>query len=114
MATPIPGIDTPTPTHRFFIYDPAGWGFRYFDSPEARDAGKDAIIQGYLDDGWDEEVEQVIAGEVTHKAAKVNIQLAPEQLDEEGHAEDGTYWGDFEMRCDYDLLPLEQAEAVAA
>jgi len=109
--------DTPSSTHRFFIYDPQGWGFAYYASAEARDAAKDGIIQSYLDDGWDEEVEQVIAGEVTHTCEKVNVEQRPEQVDEDGHAEDGTYWAEeWSYKCDYDLLPLaaEPVEAAAA
>lgn len=115
MTAPIPGFDTPTPTHRFFIYDPSGWGFRYFDSAESRDAGKDAIIQAYLDDGWDEDVEQVIAGEVTHVAAKVNVKPRPEVVDEDGLGEDGDYWAEeWDCKCDYDLVPLAPVVAEVA
>lgn len=66
--------DTPSQEYRFFIYDPAGWGFKYYRSAADRDACSDAIIQAYLDDGWDEEVENVVAGEVTHTCQKVNVE----------------------------------------
>lgn len=112
--TDLLGTENPSSTHRFFIYDPEGWGFRYFASPESRDAAKASIIHSYLDDGWDESVEQVIAGEVTHTCEKINVEHRPEVLDEDGHDADGTYWGDFDTRCDYDLLPLPATEAVAA
>ncbi len=112
------GTETPSSTHRFFIYDPDGWGFRYFDSSESRDAAKDSVIQSYLDDGWDESVEQVIAGEVTHTCKKVGVVMRPPavQLDADQCAADGTYWGEHEYRCGYDLLPLiaRDENAVAA
>lgn len=110
------GEDHPSSTCRFFIYDPQGWGFKYFDSPESRNAAKDAIIQSYLDDGWDEEVEQIVAGEVTHTCEKINVELRPadDALDEEGCDGEGTYWGDHDLRCDYDLLPLAADDQSAA
>lgn len=110
------GTEHPSSTHRFFIYDPDGWGFRYFDSPESRDAAKSSIIHSYLDDGWDESVEQVIAGEVTHTCQKVGVELRPPaaQLNTDKCAADGTYWGDFDHRCDYDLLPLTVVEKSAS
>jgi hypothetical protein len=107
--------DTPSSTHRFFIYDPQGWGFVYYASAEARAAAKDGIIQSYLVDGWDEDVQQIIAGEVTRACEKINVEHRPEQVDEEGNDEQGNYWAEeWSYKCDYDLLPLGQAEAVAA
>lgn len=109
--------DTPSSTHRFFIYDPQGWGFAYYASAEARDAAKDGIIQSYLDDSWDEEVGQVIAGEVTHVCEKINVEPRPDELDENGCDADGTHWPEeWAYKCDYDLLPLPAtpAEALAA
>jgi hypothetical protein len=108
------GTDHPSSTHRFFIYDPEGWGFRYFDSPESRDAAKDSIIQSYLDESWDESVSQIVAGEVTHTCEAIGVQHRPEELDGEGCDGEGTYWGDHDTRCDYDLLALSATEQSAA
>lgn len=100
--------DTPSQEYRFFIYDPAGWGFKYYRSAADRDACSDAIIQAYLDDGWDEEVENVVAGEVTHTCQKVDVEHRPEKLDDEGHDADGGYWApEWDYKCNYDLVPID-------
>jgi hypothetical protein len=100
---------TPSAEYRFFIFDALDGEFVYFRSPEDRDAAREDIIQLYLDDGWSEEVEQVVAGEVTHTCEKVGVVHRPEavELDAEGCDSEGTYWGeDYTYRCNYDLLPL--------
>jgi hypothetical protein len=99
----------PDAEYRFFIYDPEGDGFIYFRTVEERDAHQGMVIDGYLDEGWDESVEQVVAGEVTHSAQQVGREERPpeEQLDEEGCDGEGTYWGDFSYKCNYALLPID-------
>lgn len=98
----------PSAEHRFFIYDPHGNGFLYFATAEARDQARNWVIQSYLDDGWDDTVEQVVAGEVTQACQQVGREERPDdsELDENDCAGDGTYWGDFTYRCNYALLPL--------
>jgi hypothetical protein len=95
----------PDAEFRFFIYDPEGAGFMYFRSAEDRDQASEDVIQQYLDDGWDESVEQVVAGEISHTCQQVNREERPaaEELDEEGYDGEGTYWGDFDYRCNYAL-----------
>lgn len=106
----------PDAEYRFFIYDPEGNGFIYFRSPEERNAHQDMVIQDYLDDGWDESVEQVVAGELTHTVGQVDRTERPpeDQIDEEGCDVEGNYWGEFSYRCGYALLPLASEEAVKA
>lgn len=117
-AIDLSSSDTPEADRRFFIYDPEGNGFSYFKSAEARDAAKDNVIQAYLDDGWDDTVEQVVAGEVTHTCQKIDVVERPpaEEIDNEGYDLGGTYWDEsWSYHCNYDLLPLvaESAEAQA-
>lgn len=112
MRIDLSSTDTPAPDRTFFIYDPEGGGFSYFKSAEARDEAKENIIQSYLDDGWDETVEQVVAGEVTHTCQKINLVPRPpeDQIDEKGCDRDGEYWEpNWDYRCEYDLLPLSLA-----
>lgn len=99
--------DCASEQYRFFIYDPAGFGFKYYQTTEDRDKDQGNVIQAYLDDGWDEEVENVVAGEVTHTCQKINIEHRPEKLDEDGHDEDGNYWAaEWDYKCNYDLVPV--------
>jgi hypothetical protein len=107
MSIALESSDTPSAQFRFFIYDPEGNGFSYWQSPEARDEAKDNIIQAYLDDGWDDTVEQIVAGEVTHTCQKIDVQPRPDVLDDKGNDSEGNYWDEsWAYRCNYDLLPL--------
>ena len=108
--------DTPSVEFRFFVYCPNNAEFTYCRTAEARDRIADSVIQGYLDDGWDEMVEQVVAGEMTHYCAQVGREDRPEatELDAVGFDKDGKYWGEWAYTCNYDLLPLVSGAAVAA
>jgi hypothetical protein len=99
--------ETPSAEFRYFIYDPQGWGFLYFKSEEDRDAASSSVIQGYCDDGWDEEVTSVTAGEISHICSKTDVVERPEQVDEEGYDEHGEYWAEeWDCKCSYTLMPL--------
>lgn len=114
MRIDLSSTATPAPDRCFFIYDPEGAGFSYFESAEARDAAKDDIIRAYLDDGWDETVEQVVAGVLTHTCEKINVVPRPpeDQINENGLDQDGDHWEpDWAYRCDYDLVPLAAVTA---
>ena len=69
----------PDADHRFFIYDPCGPEFMFFKTAEERDAASRDVIAAHCDECWSEEVERVVAGEVTHQAVKTNIQHRPKQ-----------------------------------
>jgi len=100
---------TPSAEYRFFIYDALDGEFSYYRSAEDRDAAKRGVIESYLDDGWNDEVEQVLAGEITHTCQKIDVQERPpeNEIGEDGHDLDGMYWEpEWSYRCDYDLLPL--------
>jgi hypothetical protein len=98
---------------RFFVYDPVA-GFTYYATQHARDEAAKAIIAGYCDlsDGWDDEVENVIAGEITHAAQKSDVIKRPpdNELDEEGYDEEGYWWGDYKYQCSYVLIPVGGGE----
>jgi len=109
MNTTLDYSNSPTPEYRFFVHDPQGNGFMYFTSAEARDQASVDIIRAYLDDGWDEEVEYVVAGEITHTCEKINEQHRPDVIDAEGNDAEGQHWGEFETMCDYGLIALPAA-----
>jgi hypothetical protein len=103
---------SPDAEFRFFVFDPNDSDFTYYRSAEDRDKGADQVIQSYLDDGWDEMVEQVVAGEMTHFCGQTQREDRPEVLDENDCDGEGKYWGEWDYTCNYDLLPLV-AESVA-
>ena len=81
----------------------------YYRSKEERDQAAKEAIESYLDDGWDDEVEYVAAGELTHFAQVLNKQMRPSdsELDDETRDEDGIEWEDgVEWRGNYTLEPV--------
>ncbi len=101
---------SPDPQHRFFIYDPNDAQFHYFATAAERDQYNDTVIQSYLDDGWDDTVERVVAGEITHSTQQVDRGERPpaEEIDAEGYDEDGRYWDEsWDHYCNYQLQPVE-------
>lgn len=103
-------LTSPDAEHRFFIYDAQDGEFYYFKTAAERDAYSDAVIQAYLDDAWDDTVEQVVAGEVTHVIEQVGRQDRPDEseLDENNCDSDGVFWSpEWSHICNYALLPVE-------
>ena len=102
----------PDAEHSFFLYDPEGDGFMYFKTAEERDAASHDVIQQYLDDGWSEEVEQVIAGEVTHHTVMRDVEISPkrEEYDNDEEYDDALAefggCGDWDYKCNYKLAPI--------
>ena len=94
---------------KYFLNDVEGSGFETFDTIEERDAEAKKCIRFYLDDGWREDVVNVVAGEITHRATQTNLVERPpqEEIDENGEDSQGFHWdGDFDHICDYELLPI--------
>lgn len=102
----------PDAEYRFFLYDPEGDEFQYFKTVEERDAAAHDVICSYLDDGWHESVDQVMAGEVTHHTVMRNVEVAPKREEfnsEEEYEDAASEFGcsDCDYRCTYELAPLE-------
>lgn len=109
---PVP-VSRPDAEHRFFVFDAMNGDHYYFAAPAERDVYAAHLISTYLDDGWDESVEQVMAGELTHLAQQVDrIERPPaDQLDGEGYDAEGRHWQpSWSHYCDYALQPLEGVE----
>ena len=101
---------TPSQEFRFFFYDPEGDGFTYYRSAEDRDAAAPDSIQEYCQDGWDESVTQIVAGELTHTCQQTNVVPRPpaDEIDEDGLDQQGRFWQEsWDHYCDYDLQPLK-------
>ena len=100
---------SPSKTNRFFLYDPLGDGFIYFSTAQKRDAWAKDVIPTYYDDTWVDEVDDIVAGEITHTAQQINYVERPpdDQLDEDGLDEEGDDWPpEFLYKCNYDLKPI--------
>lgn len=69
---------------RYFVYDNE-YGYNEFKTDAERDSAHRSAIEGYLDDGWSEEVESVVSGIVTHKTVECNVEHAPPRC--EAHPE---------------------------
>ncbi|EGR2744203.1 hypothetical protein MYC06_004732 [Vibrio parahaemolyticus] len=106
-----PTVETP-----WFCFD--GDDYEYFSTEEEAIEASKSAIQFYLDETWDECVENVQVGKVTGIARKINIEQRPddEELDEEGCDGQGGYWPDeIAYKCDYKVLSLgidESSESV--
>ena len=96
--------------YRFFLFDPEGDGLIFFKDETERESYAKTSIDEYNggDEGWSEDVEFLCAGTVTHIVTKTNAKKRPDELDEDGCAEDGTWWDEaWEETCNYELLPVE-------
>lgn len=80
--------------YKYFSYDPNDIGFELHETAEQAKARASECIRDYLDDGWDDAVEEVCWGEVKEIATKTNIRP------------DST--GEYDYLCDYELQQLEQ------
>lgn len=100
----------PSAEYRYWLYDREGDEMTYYRTPEARDEAAASAIEAYLDESWDDSVEYVAAGEVTHSAQMLDQKERPDDLDEAGCDGEGTYWGDFEWMGTYTLAPLTPNE----
>lgn len=101
----------PSPDYPFFLFDPEGDGMTYFRTREDRDAAAHDAIQGYLDDGWSEEVTRVVAGDVTHHTVARGVEFCPLQHEFDSQDEYYDALGDFggsefDWKGRYELAPL--------
>ena len=99
----------PSAEYRYWLYDGEGEGMTYYRSAEERDKAAATAVALYLDEGWDEEVELVSAGEVTHFAQCLNKKTRPpaEEIDDEGCDGEGQAWGDCQWIGSYAMEPLQ-------
>ena len=99
----------PSATHLYGLYDPNGEGVTFHESQESRDAYAKEVIEGYLDDDlWSDEVTEIYAFDVTHRATAVDVVERKGELDEDGYDENDEYWSDndVECKCGYQLKPF--------
>ena len=103
----------PSADRPYWLYDPEGDGMVYYRTQDVRDAAARAAILRYVTDGdgWEEDVEFVAAGMLTHFAQCLDKEHRPDELDDDGCDGDGMYWAeDVEWRGDYTLEPAVRDE----
>jgi hypothetical protein len=99
-------IYTASKENPYFVYEPDGEGFVYFGTEKERDEYAQYCIDQYLQDGWDDGVDGVVAGVMTHDVIKTNERKRPEKLDDNNCDEDGTCWHDWDYVCNYEMRDL--------
>lgn len=106
----------PSPEFRFFIFDPMDASFICYRTVEDRDSEVQDFINLYCDEAWDEQVEQLCIGEIGGVARQVNVRHRPAELGEDGCSldESGEYWGEHEIKCDYQIAPFPPRISQAA
>jgi hypothetical protein len=88
----------------FWLYDPEGDGLTFYRTGADRDRAAADAIALYLDthDGWNEDVERVSGGLVTHHAVQVDREEKPANLDDDNCDDNGDHWPEgFDYKCDY-------------
>lgn len=103
----------PDAEHRFFLIDPDYGEFMYFKTEAERDAASHDLIQSHCDESWSESVDQIIAGVVTHKTIRCDVQPCPKREDyisdeefEDAMDEFGS--DEHSFTCDYKLVPIAE------
>jgi len=96
---------------KWFAYDPNDNPEFFATEEEAANRARE-MLAWYADvamsDGWDEDVEFVCYGKVTHAAMRINEITPVGEIDEDGIDEDGVYWeSGIEFKCDYEIQELE-------
>jgi hypothetical protein len=108
---PLPYKDRPDADHRYWLYSPEGDGFMFFATAAERDDYSKEEIGHYVDSdrGWQEEVEDIIGGVVTHLTKKTVEETKPadyNQMDEDQRDEFWPYSEEFDEIVDYTLEGL--------
>lgn len=113
-----------TPEQTFWYSDEETW---------KRDVDAYDFLGNHCDDGWDSDVDQIIAGTVPDgfvldedepdidqleafalfKAEDYDRKERPEQVDEDGYDSEGTYWGEYQYICSYQFVPVLKQETRA-
>ena len=92
----------------YFYYDPEGDGFVYFKTEKMRNEWANDAIQQYLDEGWDEQVTNVVCGKVTGQATMVDVKTRDGEVNEDDVDESGESWlSEWDYKCNYTLKPLD-------
>jgi hypothetical protein len=109
MAESTEPKSNPDAEHRYFLAAPED-GLMYFATAADRDEYAKRLIEkhGYGDGAWDPDVDDIVAGVVTHKATQHNFTYPVGDVDDDGYDQNGQ--GPFEEQdsylCDYELQSI--------
>ena len=93
--------------NKYFLYDPEN-GFETFETKDEQWKAAEEVIEGYLDDEWDEEVEDIVCGIITRKSTKCEIMKKPKIIDSNGYDEAGWHWPKgMKYRYNYEMRNIE-------
>jgi hypothetical protein len=104
---------TPSSTHLYGLYD--GDGITFYKSAAERNEAAKETIQNYLSDGeWCDDVTNVFAFVVTHRATEVDVVRPVGEIDEDGCDQAGEDWSNTncDYKCNYALKPFPTPEAL--
>lgn len=92
------------PKGTFFYLDADGVIFNFHNEHERNEAAENSIL-ALLGEEWDESVDQIVAGVITHRASQTDLKRRPDdsELDENGCDDEGFDWQDFLYVCNYKL-----------
>ncbi len=98
---------SPDKDHIFGLSCPYN-GLTFYATTEERDIEAKDVIEEHLQEGeWSEDVGDVFAFIVTHKAAQVDVKHPDGELDEDRCDENGDHWpSDVDFVCNYALKSL--------
>ena len=98
---------SPDKDHLFGLYCPYN-GPTFYATAEERDLEAKDVVQEHLQENeWSDDVGDVFAFTVTHKATQVDVKHPEGELDEDRCDENGDYWdADTDFTCNYALEPL--------
>lgn len=91
-------------SRQWFVYDPENWVDYFNTEDEALSSARDAI-DSCLDESWNESVEGIIVGKVTHVTQQANVVTKDMLVD--GEYGGRCYPGNYDHYCDYVLEKVE-------
>lgn len=103
----------PSEQFPWFASDPSDGETYYFATEQGAIAQAKEFIDRHMEDGWDDEVDQIIVGKITHHTVKTNVTHRPKRedfsSDEDFQDACGEYPNmDFNYCCNYEPLPLSE------
>ena len=99
--------NVPTAEYPFFMFEPDG-DFYFFKTLEEATLYANEQKDLFLDESWDESVEQIMVGHVYGTMCKTNLVERPDVLDKDGRCKktDTDWHPDWNYICDYQIKAL--------